>query len=67
MNTLDKLTELSLKEKSLKRILDSKIFYDLKKRTKLFNELKEVQKDIKKYKMLLKLEREMKNANNDTN
>ena len=67
MSTLDKLTELSLKEKSLKRILDSKIFYDLKKRTKLFNELKEVQKDIKKYKMLLKLEREIKNANNNTN
>lgn len=67
MNTLDKLTELSLKEKSLKRILDSKLFYDLKKRTKLFNELKEVQKDIKKYKTLLKLEREMKNANNNTN
>ena len=67
MNTLDKLTELSLKEKSLKRTIDSKVFYDLKKRTKLFNELKEVQKDIKKYKMLLKLEREMKNANNNTN
>jgi len=67
MNTLDKLTELSLKEKSLKRTIDSKVFYDLKKRTKLFNELKEVQKDIKKYKLLLKLEREMKNANNNTN
>ena len=60
MNTLDKLTELSLKEKTLKRTIDSKVFYDIKKRTKLFNELKEVQKDIKKYKMLLKLEREMK-------
>ena len=67
MNTLDKLTELSLKEKALKRTIDSKLFYDLKKRTKLFNELKEVQKDIKKYKTLLKLEREMKNANNNTN
>ena len=67
MNTLDKLTELSLKEKTLKRTIDSKVFYDIKKRTKLFNELKEVQKDIKKYKMLLKLEREMKNANNNTN
>lgn len=67
MNTLDKLTELSLKEKSLNRTLDSKLFYDLKKRTKLYNELKEVKKDIKKYKLLLKLEREMKNANNNTN
>ena len=67
MNTLDKLTELSLKEKKLKRKIDYKIFYKKKKRTKLFNELKEVQKDIKKYKTLLKLEREMKNANNNTN
>lgn len=62
MSTLDKLTELSLKESSLKRLIDSKVFYDIKKRTKLYNELKETQKDIKKYKMLLKLERELKNG-----
>lgn len=66
MTTLDKLTELSLKENTLKRLIDSKVFYDLKKRTKLYNELKETQKDIKKYKTLLKLERELKNANNNT-
>ena len=66
MSTLDKLTELSLKENTLKRLIDSKVFYDLKKRTKLYNELKETQKDIKKYKTLLKLERELKNANNNT-
>ena len=60
MSTLDKLTELSLKEKSLKRLIDSRVFYDLKKRTKIYNELSQVQKDIKKYKFLLKLERTMK-------
>lgn len=60
MSTLDKLTELSLKEKSLKRLIDSKAFYDLKKRTKMYNELNQVQKDIKKYKFLLKLERTIK-------
>jgi len=65
MTTLDKLTELSLKENALKRLIDSKVFYDLKKRTKLYNELKETQKDIKKYKMLLKLERELKNGKKD--
>lgn len=56
---IDELAMLKLKEKNLKRVLDI-YFYDPKKRTDAFNELKAVKKDIEKIKFKLRIERKMK-------
>ena len=63
---IDKLSMLVLKEKNLKRVLDI-YYYDPRKRTEAFNELKQVKNDIEKVKFKLKIEREIKNGNNNKN
>ncbi len=57
---IEELSKLTLQEKSLKRNLDV-CYYDSKKREKLFKEIDEVKKKIKKIKFKIRLEREMKN------
>lgn len=57
---LGKLTILSLEEKTIRRNLDSKCF-NRWQRKKLFQKLEEVQKEIKKVKFKLRMERELKN------
>ena len=56
---IDELAMLKLKEKNLKKVLDI-YFYDPKKRTDAFNELKTIKKDIEKIKFKLRIERKMK-------
>lgn len=58
---IDELSMLVLKEKNLKRVLDI-YFYDPRKRTEAFNELKQVKKDIEKVKFKLNVERKMRNG-----
>lgn len=57
---LDRLTILSLEEKSIRRNLDSRCF-NKTERANNFKKLEEVQKEIKKVKFKLKMERELKN------
>ena len=56
---INQLSKLELEKKSLIRNLD-KYYYDYKLRTKLFNNLKVVENDIKKVKFKIRLEREKK-------
>lgn len=55
---LDKLSKLILEENSLKRCIDCT--FNRKTRTRLFNRLKIVKKEIKETKSKLRLERELK-------
>ena len=57
---IDELSRLKLEETSLKRCLD-RAFYDYDKRTELFNRIKEIKKEIEQIKFKLRLEKEMKN------
>lgn len=56
---IKELTELKIKEKAYKRFLDLK-YYDNEQRSKFFNELKEIKKDIRKIKFKIRLEKELK-------
>ncbi len=63
---IERLSNLKLEEKNLKRVLD--VYYrDENMRTKAFNKIKKVKKDIEQIKFKLKLEKELKNENNNTN
>lgn len=57
---LEELTDLQLREKQLKRNLDLK-YYDEEKRQYYFEQLELTQKEIKKIKFKLNVERELKN------
>lgn len=61
---IDKLSKLTLEEKSLQRTVNLSYNKDL--RTKTLIRLKEVMKEKEKVKNLLKLEKEFKNENNNT-
>lgn len=56
---IEELTKLRIKEKAYKRFLDLK-YYDNEQRSKFFNELKEIKKDIRKIKFKIRLEKELK-------
>lgn len=62
---LDRLTQLDLEEKSLKRNLD-RYYRDEKIRTRLFNKIKQIEKEKDKLKFKIHLERKIKNENNNT-
>ena len=65
-NELDKkLKDLYLQEKVLKKVLDT-VYNDSNKRTKTFNQIKKVKKEIDFVKFKIKLERKMNNENNNT-
>ena len=63
INQLSKLTE---EEKALKRNIDRN-YYNVKVRKRLFFRLKEVDNEINRVKFKIRLEREKKNGNNNTN
>ena len=56
---IEKLSLLELEKKYLKRELDNK-WYDRKEKQKLFDRIKDVNKEIKYVKFKLELERKMK-------
>lgn len=56
---IGKLSLLELEKKCLKRELDNK-WYDRKEKQKLFDRIKDVNKEIKYVKFKLELERKMK-------
>lgn len=56
---IEKLSNLQLQEKYLKRALDKVYYVDIKERTRLFGEIKKVQKQIDKVKFKIRLEREI--------
>ena len=60
---IEKLSNLKLEEKCLKRSLD--VCY--KRRSKTFNRLKEISVEIEQIKFKLNLERKIKDENNNTN
>lgn len=63
---IEKLSNLKLEEKCLKRSLD--VYYiDAKRRSKAFNRLKEISVEIEQIKFKLNLERKIKDENNNTN
>ena len=57
---IDKLSKLELEEKSLKRNLD-RFYCNEKVRTKIFNRLKIVQREISNTKFKLRIEKEIRN------
>lgn len=57
---IDKLSNLELEEKSLKRGLD-RYYMDEKARTRMFNRLQELKKEKEQVKFKLRLEKELKN------
>lgn len=57
---INELSKLTLEEKALKRNLNRN-YYNVKTRNKLFNELELVNKEIKKVKFKIRLEREKNN------
>lgn len=59
---INQLSKLKLQESANKRNLDRN-YYNIKVRDKLFNELKEVQSEIKRIEFKIKLEKEKKNEN----
>lgn len=63
---IEKLSLLTLEKKYLKRELDN-YWYDKDKRQKIFNKIKNVNKEIEYVKFKLELERKMKNENNNSN
>lgn len=66
-NYIDILSDLELKKKKLKRCLDI-AQYDTDKRTEIFYEIKDINKEIEKTKFKINLERKMKKIeNNNTN
>ena len=64
---IERLSILKLQEKNLLRILD-RVYNDLDKRTRVFNQIKEIKKETENIKFKIRLEREMKkNENSNTN
>lgn len=63
---IEKLSLLTLEKKYLKRELDNN-WYDRKRKQKLFDRIKSVNKEIEYVKFKLELERKMKNGNNNSN
>ena len=63
---INQLSKLTLEERALKRNIDRN-YYNAKVRHKLFVRLKEVKQEIQKVKFRIRLEREEKNENNNTN
>lgn len=63
---IEKLSLLTLEKKYLKRELDNN-WYDRKRKQKLFDKIKNVNKEIEYVKFKLELERKMKNGNNNSN
>lgn len=64
---IERLSILKLQEKNLLRVLD-RVYNDLDKRTRVFNQIKEIKKEIESIKFKIRLEREMKkNGNSNTN
>lgn len=57
---IDRLTQLDLEEKSLKRNLD-RYYCDEKIRTRLFNKIKAIKKEKEKITFKLRVERKMNN------
>ena len=63
---IERLSNLKLEEKNLKRVLD--VYYrDENMRTKAFNKIKKIKKEMEQIKFKLRLEKELKNENNNTN
>lgn len=62
---IDRLTQLDLEEKSLKRNLD-KYYCNPKVKTRLFYKIKQIEKEKEKLKFKIHLERKIKNENNNT-
>ena len=62
---LDRLTQLDLEERTLKRSLDAS-YCNEKERTRLFNKIKLIKKEKDKIKFKIHLERKIKNENNNT-
>ena len=62
---IDRLTQLDLEEKSLKRNLD-KYYCSPRIKTRLFKKIKEIKKERERIIFKLRLERELKNENNNT-
>ena len=56
---IDKLSKLKMSENSLKRTLDTKNFS--KEKSKIFDQLQEIKKEIELIKFKLRLEKEIKN------
>ena len=63
---IDKLCKLKAEESCLKKNIDSNC-YDINVRRRLFAKQQKVEKEIKKVNFMLHLEKEMQNANNNTN
>ena len=64
---IEKLSNLQLQENALKRGLDNVYYKNITERTRLFNEIKKVKKEIEKVKFQSRLRREIKeNENNHT-
>lgn len=64
---IERLSILKLQEKNLLRVLD-RVYNDLDKRTRVFNQIKEIKKETESIKFKIRLEREMKkNGNSNTN
>ena len=64
---IEKLSNLQLQENALRRGLDNVYYKNIKERTRLFNEIKKVKKEIEKVKFQIRLRREIeKNENNHT-
>ncbi len=63
---INQLSKLTLEEKALKRNIDRN-YYNVKVRKRLFFRLKEVDNEINRVKFKIRLEREKKNGNNNTN
>lgn len=57
---IEKLSSLKLAESAIKRNLDRN-YYNLKLRSKLFKELKQIQNEIERVKFKIRLEKEKKN------
>jgi len=63
---ISKLSKLKMEETSLKRSLD--VYYmDDKARTRAFNKIKKIKREIDKLNFKLRIEKEINNENSNTN
>lgn len=63
---INQLSKLTLEEKALKRNLNRN-YYNIEIRNKLFNDLNSIQNEIKRVKFKIRMEKEKRNGNNNTN
>ena len=63
---IDKLANLTMEEKSLRRCLDIK-YYDDEKRTQIFARIDKCKKEIEKVKFKIRMERKLNDKNSNTN